>query len=170
MQIRSIDGAIAAAPRNSHMGPVSAAVANDATGTVSNGEASVRTIVSSGAGAVLGPRGSASERAALDKIAAASLGNTSSGQSALSCVARSIALQGEVVGVYREQIRVGFAFGDKVEFVSRAPDGSVSLARLVGTSDGDATYSYSVARNGEIPGSLGRIMQVNNRTHQSAGG
>lgn len=163
MQVRSIDSAIAAARRSDRTEPSSAAARNATRPVSTDGAPSPASTT-----ATTSPRRSRLEQTALDRIVGASLDYSSSGQSALGQVARSIALQGEVLGVYREQIRVGFSFGDKVEFVSRAPDGSISLARLVGVSEADATYSYSVARNGEIPGSLGRIMQADNNSHPSA--
>ena len=118
MQVRSIDSAIAAARRSNRTEPSSAA-ARDATRPVSTDEVPSPASTT----ATTSPRRSRLERAALDKIVGASLDYLSSGQSALGQVARSIALQGEVLGVYREQIRVGFSFGDKVAHFAKAGQG-----------------------------------------------
>ncbi len=81
-------------------------------------------------------------------------------QGSVGQVAGTIALHAEVVAIYREQVRLGFAYGDKVEFVSRGADGRLRLAKLVGVHDGSGSYRFSVAYDGQIPGSVGRLAQA----------
>lgn len=163
MQVSSIRsaGPTAFAPGSDHTRPANA-----------GGKAEARALPPADQPGVQGPEppaivedsetyaGSSPQRRALGNIVGASLGNNSIVNGDVGRVARSIALHGDVIAVYRQQIRMGFSFGDKVEFVSREPDGSIRLASLLGSYAIDATYSFSVARNGEIPGSLGRMMQA----------